>query len=63
MKALRDDWCMTHEGMLHSWTTGKDYRIRDNGNVVVVVSDAGTQRIPKECCDPALFKAIFGMTI
>ena len=47
----------------HTWTEGNDYRIRDNGDHLIVTSDAGTEKIRKEDCDPELFREVFGLTI
>ena len=54
---------MQYQGVTHTWTEGGSYRVRDNGDHVHVVSDAGEQDVPKECCNPDLFKGVFDLTI
>ena len=45
----------------HTWTEGKNYKVRDNGDRIIVESDAGKETLAKADCDQELFKAVFGM--
>lgn len=63
MKALTGNWMLATPKHQHTWIAGKDYKIRDNGDKILITSEAGTEAISKDKCDPSLFLAVFGMRI
>lgn len=52
-----------YDDMVHTWTAGRDYDIHDDDDCVYVESDAGGQRVPKDCFNTGLFDEVFGYAI
>ena len=63
MTALTGSWMLVTDKHQHTWTEGADYKIRDNGDKILITSDAGSEKLRREDCDPKMFLAVFGMRI
>ena len=63
MTALTSGWMLVTERYQHTWTEGKNYKIRDNGDKILITSDAGEEKLRREDCDPDMLLTVFGMRI
>ena len=54
---------MSLNNVCHTWTQGKNYKFKINGDTICFSSNAGEGKIQKDNCPSNVFEELFGIDI